>query len=154
MQQARSAFFNGLRSVSGSIFNMPSKYFVSKYDRASVKDITDLVGWTPGKGKEYDVLKAPVFYPDHAVNAKKIFSDWEVLAKVTSLQPEHPKYSCLWKVIKVAVCGKMSLFPKGRGGPPSYAKIWKLTTCTPGMIAFGVTSVCVLITLLSNSHLP
>ncbi|KAG1802202.1 uncharacterized protein HD556DRAFT_1194086, partial [Suillus plorans] len=27
------------------------------------------------------------------------------------------------------------------GGPPTYAKMWKLNSCTPGMIAFGVTSI-------------
>ncbi|KIK37498.1 hypothetical protein CY34DRAFT_34198, partial [Suillus luteus UH-Slu-Lm8-n1] len=27
------------------------------------------------------------------------------------------------------------------GGPPSYAKMWKLTSCTPGLIAFSVTSI-------------
>ncbi|KAG1804219.1 hypothetical protein EV424DRAFT_1285077, partial [Suillus variegatus] len=67
----------------------------------------------------------PILYPDHVVNEKKIFQNWIVIAKV----------------IKVAICGKMSLYPKVHGGPPSYAKIWQLTSCTPGLIAFGVTSI-------------
>ncbi|KAG1857470.1 hypothetical protein F4604DRAFT_1931423 [Suillus subluteus] len=125
MQQARSSFFNGLRTVSGSIFNMSPEYFVARYDRASVQQITDMIGWEAGKGKTFDVFKAPVLYPDNIVNEKKIFRDWLMIAKV----------------IKVSVCGKMSLFPKGRGGPPTYAKIWKLNSCTPGMISFGVTSI-------------
>ncbi|KAG2156289.1 hypothetical protein DEU56DRAFT_750836 [Suillus clintonianus] len=62
--------------------------------------------------------------PDHIVNEKKIFRNWIIIAKV----------------IKVAICGKMSLYPKARSGPPSYAKIWQLTNCTPGLITFGVTS--------------
>ncbi|KAG1772857.1 hypothetical protein EV702DRAFT_935104, partial [Suillus placidus] len=123
----RSSFFNGLRTVSGSIFNMSPEYFVARYDRASVQQITDMIGWEAGKGKTFDVFKAPVLYPDNIVNEKKIFRNWLVIAKV----------------IKVSVCSKMSLFPKGRGGLPTYAKIWKLNSCTPGMIAFGVTLVCI-----------
>ncbi|KAG1785855.1 uncharacterized protein HD556DRAFT_1450296 [Suillus plorans] len=125
MQQARSSFLNSLRTVAGGIFNMPNEYFVSKYDRTSLRQVTDLIGWEAGKGKMYDIFKAPILYPDHVVNEKKIFKNWIVIAKV----------------IKVAICGKMSLYSKARGGPPSYAKIWRLTSCTPGLIAFGVTSI-------------
>ncbi|KAG1905543.1 uncharacterized protein F5891DRAFT_934331, partial [Suillus fuscotomentosus] len=121
----RSSFLNSLRTVAGGIFNMPNEYFVSKYDRTSLRQVTDLIGWEAGKGKMYDIFKAPILYPDHIVNEKKIFKNWIVIAKV----------------IKVAICGKMSLYSKARGGPPSYAKIWKLTSCTPGLIAFGVTSI-------------
>ncbi|KAG2078673.1 hypothetical protein BDR04DRAFT_1147368 [Suillus decipiens] len=105
MQQARSSFLNGLRTITGGIFNMPNE-------------------WEAGKGKVYDIFKAPILYPNHVVNEKKCFKNWIVIAKV----------------IKVAICGKMSLYPKARGGPPPYAKIWQLTSCTPGLIAFGVTS--------------
>ncbi|KAG2104266.1 hypothetical protein BD769DRAFT_1367146 [Suillus cothurnatus] len=125
MQQACSSFLNSLRTVAGGIFNMPNEFFVSKYDRTSLPQVTDLIGWEAGKGKMYDIFKAPILYPDHVVNEKKVFKNWLVIAKV----------------IKVAICGKMSLYSKARGGPPSYAKIWKLTSCTPGLIAFGVTSI-------------
>ncbi|KAG1785937.1 uncharacterized protein HD556DRAFT_1194780, partial [Suillus plorans] len=121
----RSSFINGLRSVAGSIFNMPNEYFMSKYDRKSVPQVTDLIGWEAGKGKVFDVFKAPILYPDNVINEKRVFKNWMVLAKV----------------VKVAVCGKMSLFPKARSGLPPYAKIWQLTSCTPGLIAFGVTSI-------------
>ncbi|KAG1784292.1 uncharacterized protein HD556DRAFT_1451951 [Suillus plorans] len=121
MQQARSSFLNSLRTVAGGIFNMPNEFFISKYDRTSLSQVTDLIGWEAGKGKAYDIFKAPILYPDHIVNEKKIFRNWIVIAKV-------------------AVCGKMSLYSKARGGPPSYAKMWKLTSCTPGLIAFSVTS--------------
>ncbi|KAG1861662.1 hypothetical protein F4604DRAFT_1929730 [Suillus subluteus] len=124
MQQARSSFINGLRSVAGSIFNMPNEYFMLKYNRNSALQVTDLIGWEAGKGKVFDVFKAPILYPDNVVNEKRAFKNWLVLAKV----------------LKVAVCGKMSLFPKACGGLPPYAKIWQLTSCTPGLIAFGVTS--------------
>ncbi|KAG2117610.1 hypothetical protein DEU56DRAFT_919012 [Suillus clintonianus] len=124
MQQARSSFLNSLRTVAGGIFDMPNEFFVSKYDRTSLPQVTGLIGWEAGKGNVYDIFKAPILYPDHIVNEKKIFRNWIVIAKV----------------IKVAICGKMSLYPKARGGPPSYAKIWQLTNCTPGLIAFGVTS--------------
>ncbi|KAG1805165.1 hypothetical protein EV424DRAFT_1330399, partial [Suillus variegatus] len=125
MQQARSSFLNSLRTVAGGIFNMPNEFFVSKYDRTSLSQVTDLIGWEAGKGKAYDIFKAPILYPDHIVNEKKIFRNWIVIAKA----------------MKVAVCGKMSLYSKARGGPPSYAKMWKLTSCTPGLIAFSVTSI-------------
>ncbi|KAG1903418.1 uncharacterized protein F5891DRAFT_907082, partial [Suillus fuscotomentosus] len=121
----RSSFINGLRTVAGSIFNMPNEYFMSKYDRTSVPQVTDLIGWEAGKGKVYDVFKAPILYPDNVINAKRAFKNWLVIAKI----------------IKVAVCGKMLLYPKARGGPPPYAKIWQLVNCTPGLIAFGVTLV-------------
>ncbi|KAG2135965.1 hypothetical protein DEU56DRAFT_913059 [Suillus clintonianus] len=125
MQQARSSFINGLCSVAGSIFSMPNEYFMSKYDRNSVPQVTDLIGWEAGKGKVFDIFKAPILYPDNVIDAKRVFKNWLVIAKV----------------IKVAVCGKMSLYPKARGGPPPYAKIWQLTSCTPGLITFGVTSI-------------
>ncbi|KAG2142231.1 uncharacterized protein EDB93DRAFT_1105486 [Suillus bovinus] len=125
MQQARSSFLNSLRTIAGGIFNMPNKFFVSKYDRTSLRQVTDLIGWEAGKGKIYDIFKAPILYPNHVVNEKKIFKNWIVIAKV----------------IKVAICGKASLYSKVHGGPPSYAKIWKLTSCTPDLIAFGVTSI-------------
>ncbi|KAG1738666.1 uncharacterized protein EDB91DRAFT_1082696 [Suillus paluster] len=125
MQQARSSFFNGLHTVAGSIFNMSPEYFVARYDRASAQQITDMIGWRVGKGKTFDVFKAPILYPGNIVDERNFFRNWLVIAKV----------------IKVSVCGKMSLFPKGHGGPPTYAKIWKLNSCTPGMISFGVTSI-------------
>ncbi|KAG1822152.1 hypothetical protein DFJ58DRAFT_849931 [Suillus subalutaceus] len=71
-----------------------------------------LIRWEAGKGKVFNVFK-------------RVFKNWMVLAKV----------------VKVVVCGKMSLFPKARGALPPYAKIWQLTSCTPGLIAFGVTSI-------------
>lgn len=144
MQQARSSFLNSLRTVAGGIFNMPNEFFVSKYDRTSLSQVTDLIGWEAGKGKAYDIFKAPILYPDHIVNEKKIFRNWIVIAKVRSVYTSNSgsgySYVAL-KAMKVAVCGKMSLYSKARGGPPSYAKMWKLTSCTPGLIAFSVTSV-------------
>ncbi|KAG2092953.1 uncharacterized protein F5147DRAFT_779514 [Suillus discolor] len=138
MQQARSSFINGLRSVAGSIFNMPNEYFMSKYDCISVLQVTDLIGWEAGKGKVYDVFKAPILYPDNVINVKRAFKNWLVIAKI----------------IKVAVCGKMSLYPKACGGPPPYAKIWQLANCTPGLIAFGVTSALIMFGSPSSSCLP
>ncbi|KAG2105185.1 hypothetical protein BD769DRAFT_1393339 [Suillus cothurnatus] len=131
MQQAHSSFLNSLRTVAGGIFNMPNEFFISKYDRTSLPQVTNLIGWEAGKGKMYDIFKAPILYPDHVVNEKKVFKNWLVIAKV----------------IKVAICGKMSLYSKAHGGPPSYAKIWKLTSCTPGLIAFGVTSIIFVLSL-------
>ncbi|KAG2033660.1 hypothetical protein BDR03DRAFT_984847 [Suillus americanus] len=61
-------------------------------------------------------------YPDHIINEKTIFTNWIVIAKI----------------IKVAVCGKMSLYSKAHSSPPSYTKIWKFTSCTPGLIAFSI----------------
>ncbi|KAG2034081.1 hypothetical protein BDR03DRAFT_1013694 [Suillus americanus] len=78
--------------------------------------------WEAGKGQAHDIFKALILYSDHVVNEKKIFQNWIV-------------------IVKVAICGKMSLYPKVRGGPPSYAKIWQLMSGTPGLISFGVTSI-------------
>ncbi|KAG0698763.1 hypothetical protein DFH29DRAFT_877760 [Suillus ampliporus] len=103
---------------------MPNEYFISKYDHTSLPQVTDLIRWEAGKGKVYDIFKAPILYPNHVMNEKKIFKNWIVIAKV----------------IKVAICRKMSLYPKACGGPPPYTKIWQLMSCTPGLIAFGVTS--------------
>ncbi|KAG2074145.1 hypothetical protein BDR04DRAFT_1115707 [Suillus decipiens] len=104
---------------------MSPEYFVARYDCASVQQIMDIIGWEAGKGKTFDIFKPPVLYPDNIINKKKIFRAWLIIMKV----------------IKVSLCSKMSLFPKGHGGPPTYAKIWKLNSCTPDMIAFGVTSI-------------
>ncbi|KAG1790860.1 uncharacterized protein HD556DRAFT_1241668, partial [Suillus plorans] len=124
MQQARSSFLNSLRTVAGGIFNMPNEFFVSNTtELPSHRSQTDRMG--SRQGKAYDIFKAPILYPDHIVNEKKIFRNWIVIAKA----------------MKVAVCGKMSLYSKARGGPPSYAKMWKLTSCTPGLITFSVTSI-------------
>jgi hypothetical protein len=89
MQQARSSFLNGLRTVAGGIFNMPNEYFVSKYDRTSLPQVTDLIRWEVGKGKVYDIFKAPILYPDHVVNEKKCFKNWIVIAKVRSTHQQQ-----------------------------------------------------------------
>jgi len=92
MQQARSSFLNSLRTVAGGIFNMPNEFFVSKYDRTSLPQVTDLIGWEAGKGKMYDIFKAPILYPDHVVNEKKVFKNWLVIAKV---KPTHQRQTRL-----------------------------------------------------------
>ncbi|KAG2109190.1 hypothetical protein BD769DRAFT_1337437, partial [Suillus cothurnatus] len=111
----RSSYHYVLRSVAGSIFNMAPEYFSASYDRMSNQQIMDMIGWVAGKGKDFDVLNAPIIYPDLKVNAKKF--------------------------IKVAVGGKMSIYSKsGHGGGPSpYYKLWHLKACTPGLIACSVT---------------
>jgi len=68
--------------VAGSIFNMPPHYFAASYDRASIPQIMDMIGLVAGKGKEFDVLRAPIIYPDLTVNTKKAFGNWLVIAKV------------------------------------------------------------------------
>jgi len=82
MQQARSSFFFSLRSVAGSIFNLSPEYLTAKYQRAAMQQIMDMIGWAAGK--EYDVFKAPVLYPDQVINDKKVFGNWLVIAKVKS----------------------------------------------------------------------
>lgn len=82
MQQARSSFLFSLRSVAGSIFSLSPEYLAAKYQRAAMQQIMDMIGWVAGK--EYDVLKAPVLYPDHVINDKKVFGNWLVIAKVRS----------------------------------------------------------------------
>ncbi|KAG1893166.1 uncharacterized protein F5891DRAFT_986156 [Suillus fuscotomentosus] len=80
MQQARSSFINGLCSVAGTILNMPNEYFMSKFDHNFVPQVTRLIRWETGKGKVYDVFKAPILYPDHVINEKKVFRNWLVFA--------------------------------------------------------------------------
>lgn len=82
MQRVRSSYHYALRSVAGSIFDMPPHYFAASCDRASIQQIMDMIGWVAGKGKEFDVLKAPIIYPDLMVNPKKAFGNWLVIAKV------------------------------------------------------------------------
>ncbi|KAG1802713.1 uncharacterized protein HD556DRAFT_1437780 [Suillus plorans] len=84
-----------------------------------------------GKGKDFDVLKAPIIYPDLKVSAKKVFGNWFMIAKF----------------IKVAVGGKMSIYSKSGcgGGPSPYYKMWHLKACTPGLIACSVTSMIFLL---------
>ncbi|KAG1799772.1 uncharacterized protein HD556DRAFT_1210847, partial [Suillus plorans] len=127
----RSSYHYALRSVAGSIFNMAPEYFSASYDRMSNQQIMDMIGWVAGKGKDFDVLNAPIIYPDLKVNAKKVFGNWFMIAKF----------------IKVAVGGKMSIYSKsGRGGGPSpYYKLWHLKACTPGLIACSVTSMIFLL---------
>ncbi|KAG1829440.1 hypothetical protein EV424DRAFT_1535769 [Suillus variegatus] len=95
------------------------------------KQIMDMIGWVAGKGKDFDVLKAPIIYPDLKVSAKKVFGNWLMIAKF----------------IKVALGSKMSIYLKsGRGGGPSpYYKMWHLKACTPGLIACSVTSMIFLL---------
>ncbi|KAG1826428.1 hypothetical protein EV424DRAFT_1297519, partial [Suillus variegatus] len=123
----RSSYIYTLRSVAGSILDMPSPNFAASFDRAAVQQMTDVIGWVAGKGKEFNILNAPIIYPNLKVNAKKVFRNWLVIAKF----------------IKVAIGGKMSIYSKsGRsGGPNPYSKLWKLKGCTPGLIACGVTAL-------------
>ncbi|KAG2130570.1 hypothetical protein BD769DRAFT_1386962 [Suillus cothurnatus] len=101
MQRVHSSYHYALWSVAGSIFNMAPKYFSASYDRMSNQQIMDMIGWVAGKGKDFDVLNAPIIYPDLKVNAKMVFGNWFMIAKL----------------IKVAVGGKMSIYLKsGCGG--------------------------------------
>ncbi|KAG2124628.1 hypothetical protein DEU56DRAFT_711688, partial [Suillus clintonianus] len=127
----RSSYHYALQSVAGSIFNMSPKYFSVSYDRMSNQQIMDMIGWVAGKGKDFDVLKVPIIYPDLKVSVKKVFGNWFMIAKF----------------IKVAVGGKMTIYSKsGRGGGPSpYYKMWHLKACTPGLIACSITSMIFLL---------
>jgi hypothetical protein len=82
MQRVRSSYHHALRSVAGSIFNMSPEYFSASYDRMSNQQIMDMIGWVAGKGKDFDVLKAPIIYPDLKISAKKVFGNWFMIAKV------------------------------------------------------------------------
>ncbi|KAG1856509.1 hypothetical protein C8R48DRAFT_775916 [Suillus tomentosus] len=127
MQRVRSSYIYTLRSVAGSILNMPSLNFAASFDRMAVQQMTDAIGWVAGKGKEFNILNAPIIYPNLKVNAKKVFGNWLMIAKF----------------IKVAIGGKMLIYSKsGRsGGLNPYSKLWKLKGCTPGLIACGVTAL-------------
>lgn len=63
---------------------MPSPNFAASFDRAAVQQMTDAIGWVAGKGKEFNILNAPIIYPNLKVNAKKVFGNWLVIAKVGS----------------------------------------------------------------------
>jgi len=82
MQRVHSSYHYVLQSVAGSIFNMAPKYFSASYDRMSNQQIMDMIGWVAGKGKDFDVLNAPIIYPDLKVNAKKVFGNWFMIVKV------------------------------------------------------------------------
>ncbi|KAG2336553.1 hypothetical protein BDR05DRAFT_1012993 [Suillus weaverae] len=56
-----------------SIFNIPSKYFMLKYDY--------LIGWEEGKGKVYDVFKVPILYANNVINMKRALRNWLVITK-------------------------------------------------------------------------
>jgi hypothetical protein len=92
MQQAHSLFLNSLCTIAGGIFNMPNKFFISKYDCTSRPQVMDLIRWEAGKGKMYDIFKVPILYPDHVVNEKKVFKNWLVIAKV---KPTHQRQTWL-----------------------------------------------------------
>ncbi|KAG2038096.1 hypothetical protein BDR03DRAFT_1010256 [Suillus americanus] len=131
MQRVRSSYHYALQSVAGSIINMSPENFSVSYDHMSNQQIMDMIGWVAGKGKDFDVLKAPIIYPDLKVSAKKVFGNWFMIVKF----------------IKVTVGGKMSIYSKsGRGGGPSpYYKMWHLKACTPGLIACSITSMIFLL---------
>lgn len=63
---------------------MPSQNFAASFDRAADKQMVDAIGWVAGKGKDFNVLDAPIIYPNLKVNAKKVFGNWLVIAKVGS----------------------------------------------------------------------
>ncbi|KIK36029.1 hypothetical protein CY34DRAFT_16658 [Suillus luteus UH-Slu-Lm8-n1] len=127
MQRVRSSYIYTLRSVAGSILEMPSQNFAASFDRAADKQMVDAIGWVAGKGKDFNVLDAPIIYPNLKVNAKKVFGNWLVIAKF----------------IKITIGGKMSIYSKPgcSRGPNPYLKLWKLKGCTPGLIACGVTAL-------------
>jgi hypothetical protein len=81
MQRVRSSYHYALWSVAGSIFNMAPEYFSASYDMSN-QQIMDMIRWVAGKGKDFDVLNAPIIYPDLKVNAKKVFGNWFMIAKV------------------------------------------------------------------------
>ncbi|KAG2138254.1 hypothetical protein BD769DRAFT_1384774 [Suillus cothurnatus] len=101
--QESEKFCTGMqRSVAGSIFNMAPEYFSASYDRMSNQQIMDMIGWVAGKGKDFDVLNAPIIYPDLKVNAKKVFGNWFMIAKFIKVaffisQWAHPHVQAIVK---------------------------------------------------------
>ncbi|KAH7907463.1 hypothetical protein BJ138DRAFT_974510, partial [Hygrophoropsis aurantiaca] len=121
----RSTELYKLRSVFGSIIELPYEYFtVIEYDRLSVPAIRRCLFVNPDDPSKY-VLFPPILFPNLRWNAslKNIFGNWEVFAKIA----------------KAVLFGKTSL-TRGNtgssGGPKPNGKIWGVVSCTPGLFAW------------------
>lgn len=71
---------------------MSSQNFAASFDRTADKQMVDAIGWVVGKGKDFNILNAPIIYSNLKVNAKKVFRNWLVIMKVGSctLPETHP----------------------------------------------------------------
>ncbi|KAG2155364.1 uncharacterized protein EDB93DRAFT_1247847 [Suillus bovinus] len=72
MQRVCSSHIYTLRSVAGSILEMPSQNFAALFDCTADEQMVDAIEWVAEKGKDFNVLDAPIIYPNLKVNAKKI----------------------------------------------------------------------------------
>ncbi|KAG2137899.1 uncharacterized protein EDB93DRAFT_1253553 [Suillus bovinus] len=116
MQRVCSSYHYALWTVAGSIFNMSPKYFSALYDHMSNQQIMDMIRWVAGKGKDFNVLKAPIIYRDLKFIKVVVGNKMSIYSK------------------------------SGHGGGPSpYCEMWHLKACTPSLIACSVTSMIFLL---------
>ena len=83
ISEARSSEINKLRSIAGSIFDLPGVYFSNtQYRRANVADIQKMLGVsvTNPKYKTFPLVLFLGMQEDPTL--KTVFGNWELLAKV------------------------------------------------------------------------
>ncbi|KIJ58545.1 hypothetical protein HYDPIDRAFT_34073 [Hydnomerulius pinastri MD-312] len=134
---ARATILNTLRDVMGKVLGLPGEYFETEYDRGSVPEIRAMLGVTTDHPGVYPLL-FPALYPDSNVASQKLFGNWQVLAKI----------------LKAALFGPKSIqvSKSTRPGRKTYARIWDVTTLTPGAIAWAI--VVLLFFLLPDTSFP
>ncbi|KIJ06321.1 hypothetical protein PAXINDRAFT_92194, partial [Paxillus involutus ATCC 200175] len=124
---ARATILNTLHDVMGKILGLPGEYFETEYSRESQPDIRAMLGITIEHPRTYPLL-FPMLYPDLDVGSKKLFGNWQVLAKI----------------LKAALFGPTSIQATHQSGHlltrrKTYTQIWGVTTLTPGAVAWAIT---------------
>ncbi|KAF9235744.1 hypothetical protein BU15DRAFT_51013, partial [Melanogaster broomeanus] len=137
---ARATILNTLRDVMGKILGLPGESFEIEYDRESVPGIRAMLGVTTDRLRTYPLL-FPALYPKLDVAGKKLFGNWEVLAKI----------------LKVALFGPKSIEATRKSihsGRKTYGQMWGVTSVTPGAIAWAIVVVSLLFFLSPDSSFP
>ncbi|KAF8833929.1 hypothetical protein BDN67DRAFT_1017037 [Paxillus ammoniavirescens] len=127
-------FSNIFELALGEIFELPSKYFSSKFEgRGKVPKICSLLGVDPEHTNTQYKAWAPVFFADKKVDPQKPFSNWKPIAQI----------------LKAVLWGKTSLALEGnhmkRAGPKTNGAKWAINVISAGSLSWAATVILFLL---------
>ncbi|KIJ07424.1 hypothetical protein PAXINDRAFT_19379 [Paxillus involutus ATCC 200175] len=131
----RSSEMYKVREVASEIFDLPARYFASKFQgRLQVPEICTMLG-VDTNNPRYRIWP-PVFFAGGVVDMRKPFSNWKILAQI----------------LKVVFWGKASLGHDTirRGGPKTNATLWSAVSCTPGCISWAAVATIFILSVDSE----
>jgi hypothetical protein len=152
MGSCRSTKINRIRGAAVEVFgpDFKSEWFGQNFNRESVDKLQQLLGAqiTAAGSKKYSPVP-PILFPDvEKPDKDDVFLNPALInvSAVTCLLGIGSLHTNKSQVAKVALFGPASLRRKGKAatsGPKPDGITWKVTTASPGLIAFAAIVVSV-----------